>query len=50
VILDIGRALDPVSVRALDMSDVIFPVMQLTLPSFVTRSVCWKCSLAGVFN
>lgn len=32
VILDIGRALDPVSVRALDMSDVIFPVMQLTLP------------------
>lgn len=32
VILDIGRALDPVSIKALDMSDVIFPVMQLTLP------------------
>jgi pilus assembly protein CpaE len=32
VILDIGRALDPVSIRAMDMSDVIFPVMQLTLP------------------
>lgn len=32
VILDIGRALDPVSIRALDKSDVIFPVMQLTLP------------------
>lgn len=32
VILDVGRALDPVSIRALDMSDVIFPVMQLTLP------------------
>jgi len=32
VILDVGRALDPVSIRAMDMSDVIFPVMQLTLP------------------
>lgn len=32
VILDIGRALDPVSIKALDKSDVIFPVMQLTLP------------------
>ena len=32
VILDIGRALDPVSIKALDMSDAIFPVMQLTLP------------------
>jgi len=32
VILDVGRALDPVSIRAMDMSYVIFPVMQLTLP------------------
>lgn len=32
VILDIGRTLDSVSIKALDMSDVIFPVMQLTLP------------------
>jgi pilus assembly protein CpaE len=32
VILDIGRALDPVSIKALDMADIIFPVMQLTLP------------------
>ena len=32
VILDIGRVLDAVSIKALDMSDAIFPVMQLTLP------------------
>jgi pilus assembly protein CpaE len=32
VVLDIGRALDAVSIKALDMSDAIFPVMQLTLP------------------
>lgn len=32
VILDIGRAMDSVSIKALDKSDVIFPVMQLTLP------------------
>lgn len=32
VVLDVGRALDPVSIRAMDMVDVIFPVMQLTLP------------------
>lgn len=32
VIIDIGRTLDPVSIKALDKSDIIFPVMQLTLP------------------
>jgi pilus assembly protein CpaE len=32
VLLDLGRSLDPVSVQALDMSDVIFPVLQLMLP------------------
>lgn len=32
IIIDIGRALDPVSIKALDQSNVIFPVMQLTLP------------------
>jgi pilus assembly protein CpaE len=32
VILDAGRALDAVTVRALDYADVIFPVMQLTVP------------------
>lgn len=32
IILDVGRALDPVSVKALDQADMIFPVLQLTLP------------------
>ena len=32
VILDVGRALDAVTVRALDYADMIFPVLQLTLP------------------
>ena len=32
VILDVGRALDPVSIKALDNADVIFPVLQVTLP------------------
>jgi pilus assembly protein CpaE len=32
IIIDVGRALDSVSIKALDQSDVIFPVMQLTLP------------------
>jgi len=32
VILDTGRALDAVTVRALDYADAIFPVMQLSLP------------------
>lgn len=32
VILDIGRALNAVSVRALDQVDMIFPVLQETLP------------------
>lgn len=32
VILDVGRNLDAVSVKALDHADVIFPVLQMTLP------------------
>ena len=32
VLLDIGRSLDAVSVRALDHADMIFPILQLTLP------------------
>jgi len=32
VILDTGRALDAVTIRALDNADVIYPVMQLSLP------------------
>lgn len=32
IILDIGRALDPVSIKALDHADVVFPVLQITLP------------------
>lgn len=32
VVLDAGRALDAVTVRALDYADAIFPVLQLTLP------------------
>ncbi len=32
VILDMGRALDAVSVRALDRANIIFPVLQETLP------------------
>jgi pilus assembly protein CpaE len=32
VLLDLGRSLDPVSVQALDMSDTVFPVLQLMLP------------------
>lgn len=32
VILDVGRSLDPVSVRALDQADTIYPVLQTTLP------------------
>lgn len=32
VILDMGRALDAVSVRALDRADLIYPVLQQTLP------------------
>jgi pilus assembly protein CpaE len=32
VILDVSRALDPVSIKALDNADLIFPVMQFTLP------------------
>jgi pilus assembly protein CpaE len=32
VILDIGRVLDAVSIKAMDHANVIFPVLQLTLP------------------
>lgn len=32
VILDVGRNLDAISIKALDHADVIFPVMQETLP------------------
>lgn len=32
VIIDAGRSLDAVSVRALDLADFILPVLQLTLP------------------
>jgi pilus assembly protein CpaE len=32
ILLDIGRNLDPVSIRALDQSDMIFPVLQASLP------------------
>lgn len=32
VVLDVSRSLDAVSLKALDMADTIFPVLQLTLP------------------
>lgn len=32
VILDVGRQLDAVTLKALDLADLIFPVVQLTLP------------------
>lgn len=32
VVIDVARSLDTVSLQALDMADVIFPVLQLTLP------------------
>lgn len=32
VILDIGRVLDPVTLRALDRAHQIFPILQMTLP------------------
>jgi pilus assembly protein CpaE len=32
VIVDVGRTLDAVNLQALDMADMIFPVLQLTLP------------------
>jgi pilus assembly protein CpaE len=32
VVLDVGRNLDAVSVKALDYADLIFPVLQMTLP------------------
>jgi len=32
VVLDVGRSLDPVSIRALDHADTIYPVLQMTLP------------------
>lgn len=33
VILDVGRGLDAISIQALDRADLIFPVLQQTLPS-----------------
>jgi pilus assembly protein CpaE len=33
VILDVGRELDAISIQALDRADLIFPVVQQTLPS-----------------
>nr|WP_315260598.1 AAA family ATPase [uncultured Duganella sp.] len=32
VVLDVGRSLDAVSIRALDHADLIFPILQTTLP------------------
>ncbi|MDC8758025.1 AAA family ATPase [Janthinobacterium fluminis] len=32
VILDIGRSLDAISIRALDQADTIYPILQTTLP------------------
>jgi pilus assembly protein CpaE len=32
VVLDVGRSLDAVSIRALDHADMIFPILQTTLP------------------
>jgi pilus assembly protein CpaE len=32
IVLDVGRSLDPVSIRALDHADTIYPVLQMTLP------------------
>lgn len=32
IVLDVGRSLDPVSIRALDHADRIYPVLQMTLP------------------
>lgn len=33
VVLDVGRGLDAISIQALDRADLIFPVLQQTLPS-----------------
>lgn len=32
ILLDVGRSLDAVSIRALDQADMIFPILQTTLP------------------
>ncbi|MES2018873.1 MAG: AAA family ATPase [Pseudomonadota bacterium] len=32
ILLDIGRSLDAISVRALDQADMIYPILQTTLP------------------
>src|SRR5207244_2183241 len=32
ILLDVGRNLDSVSIRALDQADMIFPILQTTLP------------------
>lgn len=45
VLLDIGRTLDAVSVRALDQADMIYPILQTTLPYIRDGK-----RLLGVFN
>lgn len=45
VLVDVGRSLDAVSVKALDVADYIFPVFQLTLP-FIRDGK----RLLGLFN
>lgn len=32
ILLDVGRSLDAVSIRAMDQADMIFPILQTTLP------------------
>jgi len=32
IIMDVGRAMEPVTVKALDLADHIYPILQLTLP------------------
>lgn len=32
IVLDVGRSMEPVAIRALDLADHIYPVLQLTLP------------------
>ncbi len=47
VILDIGRSFDPISVRAMDKADLIYPVLQLTLP-FVRDAKRLMIALGGL--
>ena len=45
VLLDVGRQIDAVSLRALDVTDTIYPVLQLALPTSATRGACWTSSV-----